>query len=158
MRTYPITKVPNYNSAGPHIPPSPSTLPLQLCYRAIIGIILRTLKGVWQEIFDFRFFSWIIVPWAPKYSIRAVSIFFVDTSDNIFSRVVDTTSNQNYLLLAASGASDEDVWGIYGCNFSWRFQWHQRRPWPTSAAGDIANLSPSTFSYPWQLPCSWHRQ
>ncbi len=33
-------------------------------------------------------------------------------------------------------------------------QWHHRRPWPTSAAGDIADLSPSTFSYTWQLPTS----
>ncbi len=56
--------------------------------------------------------------------------------------------------LAASGASDQDVWVDFGCNFSWRFQWHHRRPWPTSAAGDIADLSPSTFSYPWQLPTS----
>jgi hypothetical protein len=61
---------------------------------------------------------------------------------------------QHYLVLAASGASDQDVWGVYGCNFSWRFQWHHRRPWPTSAAGDIADLSSSTFSYPWQLPTS----
>ncbi len=60
----------------------------------------------------------------------------------------------HYLVLAASGASDQDVCGVFGCNFSWRFQWHHRRPWPTSAAGDIADLSPSTFSYPWQLPTS----
>ncbi len=58
---------------------------------------------------------------------------------------------RHYLVLAASGAS---VWGVYGCSFSWRFQWHHRWPWPTSAAGDIADLSPSTFSYPWQLPTS----
>ncbi len=63
-------------------------------------------------------------------------------------------SKRHYLVLAASGASDQDVWGVYGCNFSWRFQWHHRRLWPTSAAGDIADLSPSTFSYPWQLPTS----
>ncbi len=56
--------------------------------------------------------------------------------------------------LAASGVSDQDVWGVFGCNFSWRFQWQHRRPWPTSAARDIADLSPSTFSYPWQLPSS----
>jgi hypothetical protein len=30
--------------------------------------------------------------------------------------------------VAASGASDQDVWVVYGCNFSWRFQWHHRRP------------------------------
>ncbi len=47
--------------------------------------------------------------------------------------------------LADSGASDQDVWGVYGCNFSWRFQWHHRRPWPTSAAGDIADLPPFNF-------------
>ncbi len=35
-----------------------------------------------------------------------------------------------------------------------RFQWHHWRPCPTSTARDIANLSPSTFSYPWQLPTS----
>ncbi len=61
---------------------------------------------------------------------------------------------RHYLVLAASGASDQDVWGVYGCSFSWRFQWHHRRPWPTSAAEDIADLFPSTFSYPWQLPTS----
>jgi hypothetical protein len=43
----------------------------------------------------------------------------------------------HYLVLAASGASDQDVWGVFGV-----------------AAGDIADLSPSTFSYPWQLPTS----
>jgi hypothetical protein len=46
-----------------------------------------------------------------------------------------------YLVLAASGASDQDVWGAFGCNFSWRFQWHHWRPCPTSAAGDITDLT-----------------
>ncbi len=59
---------------------------------------------------------------------------------------------RHYLVLAASGASDQDVWGVYEYNFSWRFQWHHRQPWPTSAAGDMADLSPSIFSYHWQLP------
>ncbi len=51
----------------------------------------------------------------------------------------------HYLGLAASGASDQDVWDVHGCNFSWRFQWHHR---PTSAAGDIADLYPSTLVAP----------
>ena len=34
------------------------------------------LKGVWHEIFDLSFFSWISVPQAPKYSIGAVFNFF----------------------------------------------------------------------------------
>ncbi len=34
------------------------------------------LKGVWHEIFGFRFFSWISVPQAPKYSIGAILNFF----------------------------------------------------------------------------------
>ena len=55
---------------------------------------------------------------------------------------------RHYLVLAASGASDQDVWGVFGCNFSWRFQWHHRRPWPTSAAGDIADLYPSALAAP----------
>ncbi len=29
---------------------------------------------------------------------------------------------RHYLVLAASGASDQDVWGVFGCNFSWRFR------------------------------------
>jgi hypothetical protein len=28
---------------------------------------------------------------------------------------------RHYLVLAASGASDQDVFGDFGCNFSWRF-------------------------------------
>ncbi len=44
------------------------------------------------------------------------------------------------LVLAASGSSDQDVWGVYGCAFSWSFQWNYRRQSPTSAAGDIAVL------------------
>ncbi len=38
------------------------------------GIIFY-LKGVWHEIFDFRFFSWISVPQAPKYSVGAILNF-----------------------------------------------------------------------------------
>ncbi len=37
---------------------------------------LYILKGVWHEIFDLSFFSWISVPQAPKYSIGAVLNFF----------------------------------------------------------------------------------
>ncbi len=36
----------------------------------------QPLKGVWHEIFDFRFFSWISVPQASKYSIGAILNFF----------------------------------------------------------------------------------
>ncbi len=63
------------------------------------------LKGVWHEIFDFKFFSWISVPQAPKYSIGAFLNFFEnswrysklmfitgvnDTGDKMFSGVSDT--------------------------------------------------------------------
>ncbi len=41
-----------------------------------IRIRNTALKGVWHEILDFRFFSWISVPQAPKYSIGAVLNFF----------------------------------------------------------------------------------
>jgi hypothetical protein len=33
-------------------------------------------KGQVQEIFDFKFFSWLSFPQAPEYPIRAVSYFF----------------------------------------------------------------------------------
>ncbi len=36
----------------------------------------QLLKGIWHEIFDLSFFSWISVPQAPKYSIGAVLNFF----------------------------------------------------------------------------------
>jgi hypothetical protein len=44
---------------------------------------------------------------------------------------------QYYLVLAASGASDQDVWGIYECNFLWLFQWHHWRPCLKSTAREI---------------------
>ncbi len=37
---------------------------------------IRSLKGQCHEIFCFWFFSWISVPQAPEYTIRAVSNFF----------------------------------------------------------------------------------
>ncbi len=49
---------------------------------------------------------------------------------------------RHYLVLAASEASKQDVWGASGCNFSWRFQWHHRRPCPTPTAEDIADFRP----------------
>ncbi len=67
---------------------------------------IAELKGVWQEIFDFRFFSWISVPPASKYSIGAILNFFSkirrnirelmfvtgvnDTGDKLFSGINDT--------------------------------------------------------------------
>ncbi len=38
--------------------------------------VFPKLKGVWHEIFELRFFSWISVPQAYKYSIGAVLNFF----------------------------------------------------------------------------------
>ncbi len=49
------------------------------------------------------------------------------------------------MVSAASRASDQDVWGLYRCIFSWWFQWDHRRPCPTSAAGDITNFVKSSF-------------
>ncbi len=64
-----------------------------------------TLKGVWHEIFDLRFFSWISVPQAHKYSIGAVlnfskicgdigELMFItgvnDTGEKLFGGVNDT--------------------------------------------------------------------
>ncbi len=43
------------------------------------------------------------------------------------------------LVLAASGASNQGVWSVYGRVFSCRFKWN-RRLCPTSAAGDNAVL------------------
>jgi hypothetical protein len=55
------------------------------------------------------------------------------------------------MVSAASGASDQGVWGLYGCILPWRFQWDHRRPCPTLAAGEIANLVKSSFGGLWGL-------
>ncbi len=52
---------------------------------------------------------------------------------------------RRYLVLAVSGAYNQDVWGAYGCNFSWRFQWHHRQPCPTLTAAGITNGFPFNF-------------
>ncbi len=66
--------------------------------------IPHTLKGVWHEIFDFKIFSWISIPQAPKYSIGFLifsnirgdicKLMFitgvVETGDKLFSGVSDT--------------------------------------------------------------------
>ncbi len=49
------------------------------------------------------------------------------------------------MMSGAFGASDNGEWGVYGCFFSRRFQWHHRQMCPTSAAGDIAVLAWSSF-------------
>ncbi len=68
---------------------------------------MSQLKGVWHEIFDFRFFSWISVPQAPKYSMPLEpfwifskirgdirELMFItgvnDTCNKLFSGVNDT--------------------------------------------------------------------
>ncbi len=73
----------------------------EICWKSTLSI----LKGVWHEIFDFRFFSWLSVPWAHEYSLGAVSNFFEnsrrysrmnvitgvnDTGDKLFTGVNDT--------------------------------------------------------------------
>ncbi len=64
------------------------------------------------------------------------------------------------MMLGTSGASDQCVWGLYGCVFSRRFQWDHRRPCPTSAAGYIVDLIKSTFGglrdlWSRSLRCLW---
>ncbi len=59
-----------------------------------------SLKGVWHEIFDFKFFSWISVPQAPKYSIEAFLNFFENSRRYsripvISCSVVSTTRAKN---------------------------------------------------------------
>jgi hypothetical protein len=46
------------------------------------------------------------------------------------------------MVSAASGASDQGVWGVYRCVLLWRFQWGHR---PETSAGDIADLVKSSF-------------
>ncbi len=64
------------------------------------------------------------------------------------------------MVSAASGASDQGLWGVYRCILSWGFQWDNRRPCPTSVAGDIANLVKRSFGglrglWSGSLRCLW---
>jgi hypothetical protein len=45
------------------------------------GSKMAVLKGVWHEIFNFIFFSWISVPQAPEYSNGAFQILLKIWSD-----------------------------------------------------------------------------
>ncbi len=49
------------------------------------------------------------------------------------------------MVSAASGASDQGLWGVYRCVLLWRFQWDHR---PETSAGDIADLVKSSFCRP----------
>ncbi len=119
------------------------------------------------------FFSWISVPQAHKYSIRAVLNFFENSQRysriNVYHRcqrhqrkVVKQCQRHRRKINPCHGFS---VWGA--------FQWQYRRPWPTSAAGD--SLAESTelcrqfiaggkIYRRWRWPrrtiyrrCRWHR-
>ncbi len=49
-------------------------------------------------------------------SVKYLFSGVVDTAEHCFGGVVSTTP--------ASGASDQGIWGVFECAFSWRFQWH----------------------------------
>ncbi len=55
------------------------------------------------------------------------------------------------VVLAASGASNQGVWGVYGCVFSWWFQWHHRWPEILRVPGPLRSpLGP--FHFFWKIP------
>ncbi len=58
------------------------------------------LKGVWHEIFDLRFFSWISVPQAHKYSIGAVLNFFENSRRYSRINVYHRCQRHRRLILA----------------------------------------------------------
>ncbi len=73
--------------------------------------VTYSLKGVWHEIFDLRFYSWISVPQAHKYSIGAVLNFF--------------ENSRKYLRINV----------YHRCQRHWRkavqwCQWHRRKIYP----------------------------
>ncbi len=76
-------------------------MPCRGCEIFVIKILQFHLKGVWHEIFGFRFFSWISVPQAPKYSIGAILNFFGDIRELMFITGVNDTGNKLF-----SGAND----------------------------------------------------
>ncbi len=105
-----------------------------------INSLLWLLKGVWHEIFDFRFFSWIRVPPAPKYSIGVVLNCFehvrrylqmnvyhqchFDTHGKLFSGVagvVDTANKHSFAIISAKFRknSKPSQWDTQGPGGHW---------------------------------------
>ncbi len=101
---------------------------------------------VWSSFGDFRGL-WIL----SRYLRCLLMRLFILVSMTLSTAVSDFGSwryrhfDLKYIVLAASGASDQSIWGVYECVFSWRFQWHYRLPCPTSVAGDIAVLVWSSY-------------
>jgi len=76
------------------------------------------LEGVWQKIFDFRFFSWISVPQAPKYSISNFVSFFagvVDTADKHSFANISANFRKKFemVLMGSSGARGTLIYEKY---------------------------------------------
>ncbi len=54
--------------------------------------IVSNVKGVWHEIFYFKFFSWISSPGPPGYSNRTVYIFFRKFADIFANECISAVS------------------------------------------------------------------
>jgi hypothetical protein len=88
----------------------------------------KTISGHW---------SW---PGSPILSLEKMQRHLTPPDHNPLRLPKLIQTKMALCCLAASGVSDQDVWGVYGCNFSWWFQWHRRRPCLTLTARDITNI------------------
>ncbi len=106
------------------------------------------LKGVWHEIFNFRFYSWISFP--PRPPSIPLGTFWIfskicgDIREWLLITAVTPAKNlslklNNAVLVWSSFGGLRGLWSgcvRYLCTFSWRFQWQYWRLRLTSVAGD----------------------
>ncbi len=113
-----------------------------LCFKSLQSLTAAALLGrsKWRKSIE-EVSIWCWGPQGPLIRELSMDVSFQGGSNETIGGHVRLWRPELSLIslkvvLAASGASDQDVWGVYGCIFSWRFQWHHQRPCPTSAAGD----------------------
>ncbi len=119
------------------------------------------LKGVWHEIFDLRFFSWIIVTWAPEYSIGAVSNFFKNSRRysqmNVYHQCQRHWQWQRHRWTIIAGDNDtgeQNLLPVTRTRMPWRWgaakdrrklkginRWYLRPPKPYTAANGVTGIA-----------------
>ncbi len=100
---------------------------------------MQILKGVWHEI---------------VIAVVTTEVCSFFKTANLVAKKKDAAPGEDSNISGRRGPTRTPMMSLEP-PMTWRLQWHHRWPSPTSAAGDIAVLSPSTFSYSWeQLPTS----
>jgi hypothetical protein len=99
-----------------------------LCFKSLQSLTAAALLGrsKWRKSIE-EVSIWCWGPQGPLIRELSMDVSFQGGSNETIGGHVRLWRPELSLIslkvvLAASGASDQDVWGVYGCIFSWRFQ------------------------------------